>query len=562
VPDTEAPAAPLPTAPAEYLPEPDESVYVTAPPAPEEPQPIDWTAPSPIAEAALNDDPREPRSARTRGVPAAPAMVAAANGMALAATTAYEVGGLMALASTATVLLGGTGALVGRRRSTVRNRKAAAAGAAKTLGATNRAANARTGAGRSGAGAGNVSGGGRAGGGRGRDTAGHTRGGHSAAGHRAGGLDSRPSGARAESGGPGTGGRRAAGNGLPGASAAPMPGGRAGVPGQGARATGGRQAAAPGKGGMLARIADRLAGGTGKSGPKKKSDGPKNKPDGPKKTDRAKKNDKPKSTDQTDPSSPADQTPASRTRRSAAAAARLAKRAAARTGRLGAEGLRRSKPYRDKAAATVRRAAAKTGGAGWDATAALTRGVLAALRHRDLRTGWERLREVWRRRRQDRATRAARKNAAKTQDTAAPTVADTVRRPSTAMTARTTTAAGASMSGHHFLASATEMARAASAYDPTGMLQVGQDFAGLQESLELVAQSMKISTDKADAKQPLDPRIIEMMRGIYQLQMKAAQLASELPAAFEQLHQVDLQRLRNPRKGAAGERMWDVSTNL
>jgi hypothetical protein len=554
VPDTEAPTAPLPTAPAEYLPEPDESVYVTAPPADEEPQPIDWTAPSPIAEAALNDEPRQARSARTRGVPAAPAMVAAANGMALAATTAYEAGGLMALASTATVLLGGTGALVGRRRSTVRNRKAAA-GAAKTLGAGNRAANARTGAGRSGAGAGNVSGGARAGGGRGRDTTGHTRGGHSGAGHRAGGLDSRPHGARAETGAPGTAGHLRAGSGLPGGSAIPGTGGRPGMPGQGARANGGRPAAAPGKGGMLARIADRLAGGTGKSGPK-------NKPDGPKKTDGAKKNDKSKSTDPTDPSSPNGQTPASRARRSAAATARLAKRAAARTGRLGAEGLRRSKPYRGKAAATLRRAAAKTGAAGWDATAALTRGVLAALRHGDLRTGWQRLIEVWRRRRQDRATRAALKNAAKTQATAAPTVADTVRRPSTAMTARTTTAAGASMSGHHFLASATEMARAASAYDPTGMLQVGQDFAGLQESLELVAQSMKISTDKADAKQPLDPRIIEMMRGIYQLQMKAAQLASELPGAFEQLHQVDLQRLRNPRKGAAGERMWDVSTNL
>jgi hypothetical protein len=106
------------------------------------------------------------------------------------------------------------------------------------------------------------------------------------------------------------------------------------------------------------------------------------------------------------------------------------------------------------------------------------------------------------------------------------------------------------------------MARAAAAYEPEGMLQVGQDFAGLTEALELVAQAMRTSTDKANEQQPLDPRIVEIMHGIYQLQMKASQMAAELRPAFENLHQVDLDRLRNPRKGVAGEAMWDVRANL
>lgn len=118
------------------------------------------------------------------------------------------------------------------------------------------------------------------------------------------------------------------------------------------------------------------------------------------------------------------------------------------------------------------------------------------------------------------------------------------------------------MSGHHFVAPAMEMARIAASYDPTGMLQVGEDFAGLEEALRLTAEAMKVTVENADAKQPLAPQIVEIMRGIHSLQLKAAEMATELKPAFESLHQVDLERLRNPRKGAAGERMWDVTTNL
>jgi hypothetical protein len=116
--------------------------------------------------------------------------------------------------------------------------------------------------------------------------------------------------------------------------------------------------------------------------------------------------------------------------------------------------------------------------------------------------------------------------------------------------------------GHHFVAPAMELARAAAHYQPQGMLQVGADFGGLEEALRLHAEAMKVTVENADATQPLHPNIIELMRQIHGLQLKAAELASELQPAFRSLHDVDIARLENPRKGVAGERMWDVSSNL
>lgn len=116
--------------------------------------------------------------------------------------------------------------------------------------------------------------------------------------------------------------------------------------------------------------------------------------------------------------------------------------------------------------------------------------------------------------------------------------------------------------GHHFVAPAMEAARAAAHYQPQGMLQVGQDFGALEEALRLYAEAMKITVENADATQPLHPNIIEIMRQIHSLQLKAAELATELTPAFRSLHNVDIARLENPRKGVQGERMWDVQANL
>ncbi|RPK76554.1 hypothetical protein EES45_23025 [Streptomyces sp. ADI97-07] len=114
------------------------------------------------------------------------------------------------------------------------------------------------------------------------------------------------------------------------------------------------------------------------------------------------------------------------------------------------------------------------------------------------------------------------------------------------------------MSGHHFVAPAMEMLRIATTYHPEGMMQVGRDFGGLAEALEHVADAMRVTTARADAEDPLDPRIIEIMQQVYGLQMKAAELSRQLKPAFLACHRVDIDRLQNPRKGEAA---WDVSRN-
>lgn len=193
-------------------------------------------------------------------------------------------------------------------------------------------------------------------------------------------------------------------------------------------------------------------------------------------------------------------------------------------------------------------------GAAADGIRAVVAAAWTGLRKRDRHAALARLKETWARRRKKRADK-------NTPVPAAPAVVATVRRP-TATTAPATTTGVTTVSGHHFVAPAMEMARIAASYDPQGMLQVGEDFSGLEEALRLTAEAMKVTVEHADAKQPLAPQIIEMMRQIHSLQLKAADMAAELRPAFENLHQVDLERLRNPRKGAAGERMWDVTTNL
>jgi hypothetical protein len=208
-------------------------------------------------------------------------------------------------------------------------------------------------------------------------------------------------------------------------------------------------------------------------------------------------------------------------------------------------------PARQAATRATARQAKRLRGAAWDGVRSILSGARTLLHRRGGKAALARIRDVWHRRR----------GARNTPPTPPPaSVAASVRRPTATTT--TTSTGGTAVSGHHFVASAMEGARAAANYDPKGMLEVGEDFAGLEEALRLHAEAMKVTVENADAKLPLDPRIIEIMRQIHQLEIKAAEMAAELKPAFEKLHDVDLSRLRNPRKGVQGERMWDVTANL
>lgn len=211
-----------------------------------------------------------------------------------------------------------------------------------------------------------------------------------------------------------------------------------------------------------------------------------------------------------------------------------------------------ARPHTVRARKAAARQVRRARGVLWDGLHAAGAAAWALLRH-GRHAAVDRLKSVWKRRRKTRTAPAT---------PAPPTVAATVRRPTRIPNSPSTGGIPMSGGGHHFVAPAMELARAAASYRPTGMLQVGADFAGLEQALRLHAEAMKITVENADATQPLDPNIIELMRQIHGLQLKAAELASELQPAFRQLHDVDISRLENPRKGVTGERMWDVASNL
>jgi hypothetical protein len=459
-----------------------------------------WPAEWPVPQ--LPEQPRQTRGRNGRGLPMAPTLAAAGNATSLLATGAYAAGGVVGVAATGVVAAAGATAAVVRRRKTVRRNLAARTSNRSGGGSP------RSGGMFSPSGGGSLSAGGRRSGGR-------TDGGKSGSGGSASRQNGRSGGAMF---------------GPPGRS----PGGLGGGAGK---------SLTPGSGG---------AGG-GSHSPKL----PKQK--------REKKDHKKKSNHGLSAA-------VGRTVRSAAKPGSTPRKALAAMGHGGlvatkatGRGIRKAATAdaTKKAAKATRAGARKLRGAAVDGVRSVLAAAWTGLRKRSGRAALTRLRETWARRRKDRADKEAAKTKAADKATP-PTVAASVRRPTTTITPATATAStgGTTMPGHHFVAPAMEAARIAANYDPQGMLQVGEDFAGLEEALRLYAEAMKITVENADAKQPLDPRIVEIMRGIHSLQLKAAEMATELRPAFESLHQVDLDRLRNPRKGAAGERKWDVTTNL
>lgn len=444
-----------------------------APPAPPPvqtlpPVPVHVTAGWAQPAAPTETKPATERAPRRRGVPAGPALAATGNAAALTVTSAFYAGGWPALAATGAGLVAAGGASVVKRRATVkrRNLSTAASRSAKGGGWTLPSTGS---AGRSGGG-GSTPRGSSVGGGRGAG----------------GGSQSRPGSSGTVRDSKAT---------------------RGGATGAGKTGTS-----------RLARLADRMLGGTGKVSPTDKAKGK-----------RKSKKDRKGSAQ------------SGLTRRSAAAA----RRQAARTWAKHAD---RRKQARTLAARSVR----KMRGASADALKALRSGVWGTIRHWSWAKGRQRALAAWKKHRAKRKTAAAPKPAAAT-------IASSVRRPTA--TSTPTRAGAPAMSGHHFVAPAMEGARAAANYQPTGMMQVGQDFAGLQQALELHAEAMKVTVENADAKYPLAPQIVELMRQIHQMQLKAAEMARDLQPAFRKLHQVDIARIEQPRKGRESEAMWDVRSN-
>jgi hypothetical protein len=109
-----------------------------------------------------------------------------------------------------------------------------------------------------------------------------------------------------------------------------------------------------------------------------------------------------------------------------------------------------------------------------------------------------------------------------------------------------------------FIDAAAEMLGAALSYQPESMVQVGNDFAKMPQAFQNIANAMKHMAQRANDDDPIHPVILDQMGVVYTHLQAAADAAGELAPAFEKLHHVDLERIRNPRRN---EQKWDFESN-
>lgn len=89
-----------------------------------------------------------------------------------------------------------------------------------------------------------------------------------------------------------------------------------------------------------------------------------------------------------------------------------------------------------------------------------------------------------------------------------------------------------------------------------GMLTYEQGLKQISPILGVIADGLKDMSSTAEDEQPLDPSVLEFFGTIEDAARGASEVADELPGLFRAAHEVELERLENPRRG---EHKWDVS---
>jgi len=89
-----------------------------------------------------------------------------------------------------------------------------------------------------------------------------------------------------------------------------------------------------------------------------------------------------------------------------------------------------------------------------------------------------------------------------------------------------------------------------------GMLTYEQGLKQISPILGIIADGLRDMATTAEDEQPLDPSVLEFFGTIEDAARGASEVADELPGLFRAAHEVELERLENPRRG---EHKWDVS---
>ena len=115
--------------------------------------------------------------------------------------------------------------------------------------------------------------------------------------------------------------------------------------------------------------------------------------------------------------------------------------------------------------------------------------------------------------------------------------------------------------GSVFSESASEVESAAHSYDPEGAMHVLATIESLPAGLQSIANAFKVLAEKSDTELPLDPAVGEAINDVFDKLQQAIDVAESIPEIFRQKHEADIERIENPRNGAAAESLWDVGNN-
>lgn len=89
-----------------------------------------------------------------------------------------------------------------------------------------------------------------------------------------------------------------------------------------------------------------------------------------------------------------------------------------------------------------------------------------------------------------------------------------------------------------------------------GMLEYLQGLKELESSLTEIADGIKEMGGQSEEEQPVGGSTLAFFGTIEDAVRGSATIAEEMPGLFEAEHEVELERLRNPRRGEA---KWDIT---
>ncbi|MEV6800167.1 hypothetical protein AB0M91_17725 [Micromonospora rifamycinica] len=117
------------------------------------------------------------------------------------------------------------------------------------------------------------------------------------------------------------------------------------------------------------------------------------------------------------------------------------------------------------------------------------------------------------------------------------------------------TAGGALMGQFPLPGAASEFRSAASRYTPDDMYEFGAHLAQMPAAMLDIAEGLKAMALRTHAERPVDPRVVEALAALYQVQRATIAAAETIAPVFRKVHERDLARKEAPR---TNEQEWNV----